>query len=362
MKKKIFFLTEEIVRAGGIVRVVNMWANYFVGKGNEVKIIAGEVKNPYYQFDSNIKLEGWNFSFHRKLLGIPYNIFQMYRLLKLLSEEKNLNLIVDRAVHIEPIWILRKLGLFQKINLIYFAHGGSSDFRDFYMSRPLVKHRVKMIFEAFDSVICLFDDETDYPYQVKREKLHFIANPLPFKPSNVELVQKQNIVLSLGRVTKEKGVDTLLYAWKSIESKTKEWRLQIVGDGEDKEEFQKLSQKLNLNCVEFIASTKDVKYLYKQAKLFIIPSLFEGMPMTILEAMACKCCVISTNTAGGKKLIKNNETGILFHIGHSEELAQKLSLLIDNNEDREQFALNAFAYVKQYNIEAISPKWDNILV
>jgi glycosyltransferase involved in cell wall biosynthesis len=359
---KIIFLTEEVIKAGGIVRVVNMWANHFVKKGNSVKIIAGRVENPYYEFDSKIKMQKWSFAFQKKIVGIPYNIIQTYRLLKSFKNKEHLNIVIDRAIHVEPIWFLRKLGLFKNINLIYFAHGGSSDFRDFYMSRPLVKHRVKMMFDSFDKVICLFDDEDDYPKEVKREKLYFIANPLPFEPSNIELNEKENIVLSLGRVTKEKGIDTLLYAWKILENKTMNWKLQIVGDGRDKENFILLSQELKVDNVEFISSTSGVKPFYEKAKVFVIPSVFEGFGMTIIEAMACKCCVISTKTAGGNKLVNHNETGVLVNIGAKEELAKELEGLLGNEERIDSLSKNAFKYVQQYKIENIAEKWNKVLV
>jgi glycosyltransferase involved in cell wall biosynthesis len=286
----------------------------------------------------------------------------MYRLLKNFNKEKNLNLIIDRAIHVEPVWILRKFGLFKNINLIYFAHGGSSDFRDFYMSRPLVKHRVKMIFDAFDKVICLYDDEKNYPKEVKKEKLHFIPNPLPFEPSDIEFNQKENIVLSLGRVTKEKGIDTLINAWQKVEQKCDNWKLQIVGDGKDKESFIKLAKKLNIKNIEFLPSTPDVKSYYEKAKIFVIPSLFEGMPMTILESMACKCCVISSKTAGGKKLIENNVNGILFDIGDTEALAKNLIMSINDENIQKELLLKAFEYAKQYRIDNISEKWNEVLV
>ncbi len=359
---KIIFLTEEIVKAGGIVRVVNMWANYFAKKGNHVRIIAGKVKNPYYEFDDRVKLEQWSFAFQKKIVGIPYNIVQTYKLLKNLRKEKDLNIVLDRAIHIEPVWVLRKLGFFKNINLIYFSHGGSSDFRDFYMSRPLVRHRVKMMFEAFDKVICLFDDEKDYPKEVKKEKLFFISNPLPFEPFDVSFEEKENIVLSLGRVTKEKGIDPLLKAWALLGGETKEWRLQIVGEGKDKDEFILLSKKLDLQNVEFLPSTSNVKSYYVKSKIFVIPSIAEGFGMTIIEAMACKNCVISSKTAGGNELIDNNKTGLLFEIESSDELSRKILVLIQDRKLCRKLASNAFDGVGQYRINNIAKKWEDILV
>jgi len=356
---KIIFMTQDLISAGGVVRVIANWANYFSKKNIYVEVVSTQNGISYFPLTPRVKWTIAKFIFFKKILFLPYNTYLMYFFLK---QRLNSNIIVNKSLFIEPIWFLRKMGLFKNINLIYFAHGGSSDFKNFYLSRPLVAHRLKMIFEAFDKVICLYDDDKDYPKQVKKEKLFFISNPLPFKSEDVPEVQKKNIVLSLGRITKEKGIDTLLFAWKIVEAKVKNWKLQIVGDGKDKDKFKKLSLQLELENVEFIDGTTDVKPYYKKAKIFVIPSLFEGMPMTILEAMACKACVISSKTAGGKKLIVNKDNGLLFSISDSKQLGEEILELIKNKELRITLSNNAYQYVQQYEIENITQKFERILL
>lgn len=355
--KRLIFMTQYLDGVGGVVRVISNWSNYFVNKGYKVETVSIGIGKPYFPLDEKVQYTIESFKFNAILLNIPYNTYKLYQFLK---NRRNTNIIVNKSLYIEPIWILRKLGLFKDINFIYFAHGGSSDFRDFYLSRPLVRHRLKMIFEAFDKVICLYDDETNYPPQVKKEKLFFIPNPLPFEPSNISFEEKENIVLSLGRVTKEKGIDTLIKAWANMDSKYPDWKLQIVGEGKDKEDFIKLAENLNLKNIEFFPATTDVKLYYENVKIFVISSLFEGLPMTILEAMACKCCVISSKTAGGKKLIENNKTGILFEIGNEKELTTNIEQLISDKQVREKISLNSYEYVKQYKIDNIAKKWGDV--
>ncbi len=358
-KKRIIFFTRDLVDAGGVVRVISNWSNFFIDKGYEVENVSVEDGKPYFDLDSRVEFTIEKFRFNRILLNIPYNTFRLYSFLK---KRRGANVVINKSLYIEPIWILRKLGFFKDINFIYFAHGGSSDFRDFYLRRPLVRHRLKMIFDAFDKVICLYDDETDYPSQVKKEKLFFLPNPLPFEPSGISFEKKENMVLSLGRVTKEKGIDTLVKAWSAIEAKFPDWKLQIVGDGKDKEDFINLAKSLKLKNIEFLSATTDVKPYYENAKIFVIPSLFEGMPMTILEAMACKCCVVSSKTAGGKKLIENDKTGLLFEIGNEKELSMYIEELIHNEKRKKAISLNAYNYVQQYKIERIRTKWKEILI
>ena len=350
-------MTQYLDIAGGVVRVISNWSNYFIKNGYEVETVSVKKAKSYFLLDKRIKYTIENFKFNFTLLNILYNTYKLYNFLQ---TRQNSNIVINKSLYIEPIWILRKLGCFKDINFIYFAHGGSSDFRDFYLSRPLVRHRLKMIFNAFDKVICLYDDEAMYPHQVKTEKLFFLPNPLSFEPSDIAFEKKENIVLSLGRVTKEKGIDTLIRAWTKVESKYTDWKLQIVGEGKDKDDFIKLSNSLNLKNIEFVHATTDVKQYYEKAKIFVIPSLFEGFGMTIIEAMACKCCVISSKTAGGKKLIENNKTGLLFDIRNEQELFLYTQELIDNQQKREKLSLNSYEYIQQYKIDKIAEKWENI--
>jgi len=359
---KVIFITPEINRATGIVRVVNIWANHLsLDLENEITIVAKGTENPYYDFNSNIKIKKYNFDFKSKGIGIFYNVIQLFRYLRSLKNQKDINVIIDKSLLIEPLWILRKLGLFKDINLIYFTHSGSSAFREFYLSRPHTKHRVDMMFKSFDKIVCLFDDETNYPLMVQKEKLFFLSNPIPFELSYIDMKAKENIVLYLGRVRIEKGINTLLEAWEMVDHIG--WKLQIVGDGKEKEEFINLAKRLNiLQSVSFIESQTDVKSYYEASKIFVLPSLYEGMPMTLLEAMACKSTVISSNTAGGIRLINHNKTGMLFEKKNSQELAKKLTYLMRDKHQRENLANSAYSYVHQHTIENISKNWSDILL
>ena len=232
--KPIIFVSESLVTIGGVVRVITNWSNYFIKNGRDVENISVKQGKPYFNLDEKVKFTILDIKFRYKLfklIDILPNTFKIYKFLK---QRQNTNIVFNKSLYIEPIWILRKLGLFKNINLIYMNHGGSSDFRTFYLSRKGTAHRVKMIFNAFDKVICLYDDEVNYPKQIIKEKLFFIENPLSFKLSNIKFEQKENIVLSLGRVTKAKGVDTLIYAWDKLKDSVNDWKLQIVGEGEDK--------------------------------------------------------------------------------------------------------------------------------
>lgn len=362
--QKIVFVTESLFGIGGTVRVIINWSNYFADViGSDVECVATGNGEIYYPISEKVKIKNIPFKFRFKLLKIFSLFTNTIIMYKFLSQYNKANIIFNKSLFIEPIWLLRKFGFFKNLNLIYMHHGGSNAFKDFYMKNKFTKHRVKMIFDAFDKAICLFNNEIDYPKNVKLEKLFFIPNPLSFTPADdLEIEKKENIVLSIGRITKAKGIDTLIKAWKNIEHDVKDWQLYIVGDGEDKIEFIKLAEQNNIINIKFIDGTNDVKKFYEQAKIFIIPSVYEGFGLTITEAMSCKCCVISSKTDGGMRLVNHNVNGILFNIGNVEELSKCILNMITNVEFRNKIANNGYASIEKFKIENLYQSWKHVLI
>ncbi|KJG64718.1 hypothetical protein UA40_15440 [Photobacterium kishitanii] len=193
------------------------------------------------------------FVFKYKIIALPINIFLI---LPILNTAKNSYLIVNKSAYIEPIYFWRKLGFYKSIKLVYFAHGGNVEFEKFYMSRRSTKHRVKMIFDVFDKVVCLFKNTDSTPSVVDDEKISFISNPCPIEVKLKSLNVDNKIVTYIGRVTKEKGVDSLINAWKLLPNEFSEWKLEIIGDGADKNNFKHFVNKNNIKILYFILQQK----------------------------------------------------------------------------------------------------------
>ncbi|CDL84103.1 glycosyltransferase [Xenorhabdus szentirmaii] len=357
MSKKLVFLTESMVGAGGVVRVISTWANYFSKIGFNCKIISVVPGEPYFPLEIGVSFNIRKYFFNKKILFLPINLFLI---LPILKEARNSYLVVNKSAYIEPIYFWRKLGFFKDIRLVYFAHGGNNEFESFYMVRRTTKHRVKMIFDVFNHVICLFKNTENTPKIVKDEKITFISNPCPL-PTYIRKKDECNkIVTYIGRITKEKGVDNLIKAWGIIEEKYEDWKLEIIGDGHDKKEFIELSENLKLKNISFFESTNNITHYFRRATISVLPSLFEGLPLSIIEAKSQGCAVISTRTNGGKKLIKNMENGILVDIANVEDLANKIILLIDDYELRYKLINQSYSDMPSFEIAHLAKNWENI--
>lgn len=136
-------------------------------------------------------------------------------------------------------------------------------------------------------------------------------------------------LLYFGRLSEEKGIETILYAL----NKTKA-RLKIAGRGPDLDKLNNLSKKLKIESqVEFLGfkNQKELQELIKHSQVIIVPSLWpENMPFSLLESLANGKIVIASQVGGLPEIIKDNDNGLLFKAGNSNDLAKKINLVINH--------------------------------
>lgn len=141
-------------------------------------------------------------------------------------------------------------------------------------------------------------------------------------------------LLHVGRLNKQKSLDTLLYALPRLHGG---WRLSLVGDGPEAVPLYELAQSLGVaDRVEFLGwrSRDELVALYNAADLFVFPSVDEGMPNAVLEAMSCGLPVVACAVNGCTELVQPDRTGLLVPPRNVEVLAEALQRLCDTPEER----------------------------
>mgnify|MGYP006083604635 FL=1 len=137
---------------------------------------------------------------------------------------------------------------------------------------------------------------------------------------------KGDFVIYIGRLSKEKGLETLIKAWEKID-----FKLKIFGDGPLKEKIKNLiinNKKIELN--DFIPNHEVSKQMSK-AKFLIFPSeWYEGFSITLLEAFVNRLPVLSSNIGSMQEIIENNVNGMLFKSGDVSDLIEKINKMIEN--------------------------------
>ena len=191
--------------------------------------------------------------------------------------------------------------------------------------------------------------------KIPKYRIHVLYNAIPKIPNKKVIAHKEVNILFLGRLTKAKSVVTLLRAIKNLESKKikNKFKLLIVGDGELRSKLERLTTNLQLeNLVRFEGAQKDVNKYFSQSDIFVLPSIWEGFGIVILEAFSAKLAVIASNIEGPAELIENEVNGLLFEPKNHVQLSEKMAQLINNNELRARIASNGYlSFTKKYDID-----------
>ena len=181
-------------------------------------------------------------------------------------------------------------------------------------------------------------------------KIHVIRCGLPLdripKKGPVEAIAQT--IISVGRLSPEKGQGGLLQAFAKLRARHPELQLRLVGEGPDRASLETLAKGLGLSdAVTFAGRLPEEETLAEiaRADLLVLPSFMEGLPIVLMEAMAVGVPVIASRVAGIPELVENDRTGLLFAPSDWDELASRIDFLLGNEAVRGRLAEQAKAKV-----------------
>ena len=158
--------------------------------------------------------------------------------------------------------------------------------------------------------------------------------------------QFDNQMIFAGRLSKEKGVETLI---KTAAQLPDNYHLLIAGSGPLEGKVKDLAtKKTNVHYLGY-QSKQNVLSLMHSSDLLIQPSLEEGMSSTLLEAMGCGTCILASNIEGISEIVENEKTGVLVEPNNSDELLNKILELLPEKEKRLRMVKEGLQIVKQYD-------------
>ncbi len=168
----------------------------------------------------------------------------------------------------------------------------------------------------------------------------------------------QKKVICVGKISYQKGQDLLVEAWDKVWRKHPDWKLELYGkSNEDYLNTERLKEK---NILHF-PPEKNIMEKYLDSSIYVMSSRFEGFGMVLIEAMACGVpCISFDCDYGPSDIIIDNEDGLLVKKESTKDLADKLLLLIENNDLRQDFGKKAKVNVQRFEQSIIAQKWDNL--
>lgn len=276
----------------------------------------------------------------------------------------HVNMASDASYYRKSVFI-RTAKLFRK-KIVIHQHGGS--FEEFYHTVLKEKGRqsVKKVLSMGDAFLVLgMNWKTFFSEIVSPDKIIVFPNAVSI-PGIQEKKYGVRRILFLGRLCRAKGIGELLTVMPKVCEKYPDARLYLGGVWED-EDLKKKAQTLS-SCVTdlgWLSGEKKQKYL-QECDIFVLPSYFEGQPVSVLEAMANACGIVVTRTGAVADMIQDKETGILIVPQDSGSLQEGLLQLLDSPDLCEKLGKGARkraeeAFSIEENIDKLVHIYEHVL-
>lgn len=221
----------------------------------------------------------------------------------------------------------------------------------------------------FDTLIVLSQKELA-TWQSHHKCVRVIPNFLSHIPESSKLANPSTkVVLSVGRLSGEKGFDRLLNIWGIVQNRAKsqkelsQWELHIVGSGKLQEQLESIiAQKGLEKSVRLKGFAQDMERVYLGASIYAMSSYFEGFGMALAEACSYGLAGIAFDIAAGPSdIIAQGKSGYLIEDGDKESFATRLCELMSDETKRAEFGANARELMaRNFSKQAIMPKWQEL--
>jgi len=199
---------------------------------------------------------------------------------------------------------------------------------------------------------------------LKPKKIATIYNGIDLNKFKINRKNNSEVkkIISIGRLTKAKDYPNLFKALDILIPKLNNQNIplpsvDIVGTGEIEQELKALTKKMNLdNIVSFLGVRQDIPELLKESDIYIMSSEWEGLSISLIEALASGIPIVATNAGSNNEVIENNVSGIIVPIKNPEALAEGIYNLIIDKDLRERLSKEAVKRSELFSIENCAKK------
>jgi len=252
-----------------------------------------------------------------------------------------------------------------KIPIINICHGIT--FPDKYY--PFFKRKLEEFFLKygyFKKIITVSGYSLNDFRKLKIKNVVYLPNgvDLDLFQKRTRSVNKKTIFLFVGRLETAKGLEYLIYAVNKLRKKEKKFKVLLIGNGIDQKFFKDLVIRFDLiDYVKFLGKKDQDRVIdyYYSSDVFILPSLHEGFPITLLEAWAAELPVIVTNVGGISSICVNKENVLMISPRDPKKISEAMITLIKDQNLRRKLGKNGRELVeKKYNWEKITKEVEKI--
>lgn len=341
------------LKLGGIERALTTLAHEFHALGHEVHFITCLKDNHFYILPEGVIL--YEPTFKRRVS----------RANKLLFYPRLLNYICTTVNKINPSKVLVFGDWFSPITLlallglkfpVYISDRTIPNYK-FKFPIPQLK---KWLYPKSAGFIAQTQRSKEFKEKIfgKKLKIQVIPNALPEFDKRQQInVEQQNKIIYVGRFAWEKDPEILIRAMDFVAKKNPNWVLEMAGTGPLLNPMKALVKELNLDSnVVFLGNVNQVATLYQSAKILVLPSVVEGFPNTLIEAMSFGLPCICFNDIPYEDIITPQMDGYVVSERSAKLLANAINEIIGDDALRESIGKNAQVSVKRFSKEKIAQK------
>lgn len=354
---RICFFSGDITRNGGTERVSSMIANE-LAKLPEYEVVflslVEQKEAPFYELDASIK----RFALGKRWLSPGPEYLPLIPKLRAFLKKENIDVIIDIDIVLDILSVSACIG--RKTKVVSWEHS----YLGFELSQGYRRPILKLFTKRTDWIVTLTPgDARAFCEEMKRsDRITAIYNPMDGEMVYEE-GPRENAIVTVSRLVPLKGFDLLTEVAKKVLPAHPDWKWYLCGEGPERERIEEFCEREGLKERLILCGLvpKVEEYLAK-AKLFVLTSRSEGLPMCLLEArnMGVPCISFDIPT-GPSDIIEDGVNGYLIPAFDCEVMAEKINRLLENRTQLEEMGKKAAENLEPFRMDRVIGQWRDML-
>ena len=345
---KITFVTATLT-SGGSERVMSIVANKMQERGYEVEIVCLNDQIVFYPINEGIKITHVEVESGTK--SLPKKLWWFRKYIK----QTQPDVVVAFMVSVYTVTLLALMGV--KIPVI------SSVRNDPAYSNLRKKITRKILLPRSAHVVVQTQQIKQFFNKNIQKMTTVIYNPVNEKVFELQPIEKENRIISVGRLYPQKDQKMMIEAFAKVSEKFPQWSLIIFGEGPEREALELLVERLKVkDKVSLPGRSENIIDELNKSKVFCLSSIYEGMSNALVEAICVGLPIVTTKVSGTEELIQDGENGFTVNIGDTDAMATALTKLLGDEGLQKQFAENNKAQASKFETNAIVNQWEEVIL
>ncbi|HEX5322407.1 MAG TPA: glycosyltransferase, partial [Capsulimonadaceae bacterium] len=357
------------LQGGGAERAVSLIANYWAARGDCVTVVTlAKAETDAYSLAPEVVRRVLDLQKRSKstLSALAANGQRVLALRKAIRRSRP-DVVISFMGTINVLTLLAGVGL--RIPIVIMEQ---IDPREYPIGKAWQILR-RVIYPRASGLVVLTERLRNWAEAIiPRDRVYVIPNPVRRTAElnagicalpDVMADKDRRRVIAMGRLAHQKGFDLLLRAFAICAAEKKDWDLVILGEGVERGNLETLIGQLGItDRVNLPGRLPEPATALKSADLFVLSSRFEGLPLALLEAMACGLPVISTDCpTGPQEVIRDGIDGILVPAEDVQALCAAMSRLMSDERERARLASAATEVEERFGLERVMANWDDVI-